>query len=128
MSQNRSHGGRLHKRAASGFRGYPVATIAFYGPDNNHASKVAVGIVLQEGAEASYLEKWWSEDNDVRNDPLIGRGILMFIDHHHAKTVIMTDRIIGCPHEEGVDYPKGAACPRCPYWANRDRWTGELLR
>ena len=40
--------------------------------------------------------------------------------------VVMSDRIIGCPQEEGVDYPLGHACPRCPFWAHRDRWTGDM--
>jgi hypothetical protein len=39
----------------------------------------------------------------------------------------LADRIIGCPHEEGVDYPEGQSCPRCPFWAHRDRWSGELI-
>ena len=43
----------LEKRAKQGFRGYPIATIAFYG-------------------------------------------------------------IIGCPHEEGTDYPEGKSCPSAP--------------
>jgi hypothetical protein len=38
----------------------------------------------------------------------------------------MTDRIIGCPHEEGIDY-EGDTCPARPLWAGRDRWTGERL-
>ena len=25
----------------------------------------------------------------------------------------MVDQIIGCLHEEGIDYPIGAPCPRC---------------
>jgi hypothetical protein len=41
----------LKKKARRGFRGYPVATVAFYGPDNTRATKVAVGIVPGEGAE-----------------------------------------------------------------------------
>jgi len=41
----------LAKRAKRGFRGYPVATIAFYGPSAERASKVAVAIVEREGAE-----------------------------------------------------------------------------
>lgn len=49
-----------------------------------------------------------------------------FIDRAGVKTVAMADRIIGCPHEEGIDY-EGPTCPRCPYWAGRDRWTGEML-
>jgi hypothetical protein len=38
----------------------------------------------------------------------------------------MTDQIIGCPHEEGIDY-EGATCPACPFWAGRDRWTRTRL-
>jgi hypothetical protein len=30
----------------------------------------------------------------------------------------------GCPHEEGVDYPEGEACPDCPFWAGRSRPIG----
>ncbi len=40
----------------------------------------------------------------------------------------MTGAIIGCPHEEGIDYPDGEVCPQCPFWARRDRFTGELLQ
>jgi hypothetical protein len=36
------------------------------------------------------------------------------------------DRIIGCPHEEGIDYPEGTSCPECLYWEGRDRWTGQM--
>jgi hypothetical protein len=53
--------------------------------------------------------------------------ILKFIQQHEVKTVVMTPGIIGCPHEEGVDYPEGEVCPFCPYWATRDRWSGEEL-
>jgi hypothetical protein len=44
----------LTKWANRGFRGYPVA---FYGPDDRRASKVAVGILPKDGAEASDLER-----------------------------------------------------------------------
>jgi len=44
-----------------------------------------------------------------------------------AKSVVMTDRIIGCPHEEGIDY-EGSTCPDCPFWVGRDRWTGKRLQ
>ena len=44
----------LLKRARKGFRGYPVATIALYGRDDQRATKVAVGIVMREGAEPDY--------------------------------------------------------------------------
>ena len=118
----------LRKRARRGFRGYPIATVAFYGPDNNRASKVAVGIVAAEGAHAAPLKRWFSEDRDVRRDVAIGREILAFIQEHDARSVVMTDRIIGCPHEEGTDYPEGQVCPQCPFWADRDRWSGESIQ
>jgi hypothetical protein len=52
--------------------------------------------------------------------------VLAFITEAGAKSVVMTDRIIGCPHEEGIDY-EGSTCPVCPFWAGRDRWTGKRL-
>jgi hypothetical protein len=117
----------LEKRARRGFRGYPVATVAFYGPDDQCASKVAVGIVREQDAEADPLQRWFAEQGDIRRDSDIGVEILAFIREHGAQTVVMTDRIIGCPHEEGTDYPEGQVCPRCPFWAHRERWSGEVI-
>lgn len=39
----------LRKKTKQGMRGYPVGTIAFYGPDNRRASKVAVSVIPYEG-------------------------------------------------------------------------------
>ncbi len=117
----------LAQRAKRGFRGYPVATIAFYGPTAERASKAAVGIIKQEGAEPETLETWHSEERDVRHDDEIGHQIVKFIQAHNVLTVAMVDRLIGCPHEEGIDYPEGESCPECPYWRGRDRWSGETI-
>ena len=118
----------LEKQARRGFHGYPVATIAYYGPDDRRASKVVVGIVLSEkDKEDALLERWFSETGDVRQDLLINQQIVEFIEQHKPKSVAITARIIGCPHEEGIDYPLGEKCPQCPFWANRDRWTGEWI-
>jgi hypothetical protein len=117
----------ITKKANRGFRGCPVATVAFYGPDDRRASKVAVGILPSEGAEATDLERWFSDHDDVRDDAEIAKAILGFIEERRAKTVVMADRIIGCPHEEGVDYPDGQKCPTCAFWATRDRWSGDVL-
>ena len=43
---------RLNKRAMRGFRGWPLATAALYGADGTMATKLAVGIVPSEDAEA----------------------------------------------------------------------------
>jgi hypothetical protein len=115
----------LKKKARRAFRGYPIATVAFYGPDGKRATKVAVGIITEEGAEPAALERWFAQNQDVRSDVVIAHKILQFIRDHGAKSVAMTDRIIGCPHEEGVDYPEGQTCPQCPFWVHRDRWTGD---
>jgi len=118
----------LKKIARRGFRGYPIATIAFYGPDDKRASKVAVAILNAQGAEPTALERWFAEEDDVRADPAVGSDIFRFVRDHGAKSVVMTDRIIGCPHEEGVDYPEGQSCPQCRFWAHRDRWTGDVVQ
>lgn len=67
------------KKRDKGFRGYPVATVAYYGPDHRRATKVSVGIVNAEGAETKILERWFSETSDVRTDPEITEAIVRFI-------------------------------------------------
>ena len=118
---------RLRKKARRGFRGYPVATIAFYGPDDTTATKLTVGIVPAEHAHVSDLQRWFSDNTDIRNDAAVAQDALAFIEAAGAKSVVMmTDRIIGCPHEEGIDY-EGQSCPARPFWAGRDRWTGNRV-
>src|SRR4051812_24162749 len=53
------------------------------------------------------------DDRDVRTDPQIATEILTFLDAAGVKTVALADRIIGCSHEEGIDY-EGPTCSRCP--------------
>ena len=42
---------RLEKKAKRGFRGYPLATLAFYGPDDRRASKAVASIIEGEDEE-----------------------------------------------------------------------------
>ena len=58
----------LEKRIRRGFHGYPVATIAYYGPDEKRASKVVVGIIRGQGQDVAMLKRWHSEHGDVRSD------------------------------------------------------------
>ena len=113
---------RLRSRARRGFRGYPIATVAFYGPTNEVASKVAVSVVPRRAADAEVLARWHRRDLDVRHDPAIAAAIIALLEVHRPRSVVLTRGVIGCPHEEGVDYPVGTTCPRCPFWAGRDRW------
>ena len=117
---------RLAKKAKKGFRGFPVATVAFYGPDNRRASKLAVGIILAENQEAVELKRWFAEQGDVREDIRVAEEVLAYMEGFGVRSVAMVDGIIGCPHEEGIDY-HGPTCPLCPYWAGRDRWSGERI-
>ena len=73
------------------------------------------------------MRKWFSEQSDVRHDIEIMEEVIAFIEEAGALSVAMPDRIIGCPHEEGIGY-EGPVCPECPFWANRDRWTGEVVQ
>ena len=41
----------LEKKLKSGFKGYPLATIAFYGPTDKVATKLVVGIIPREHAD-----------------------------------------------------------------------------
>ena len=124
MRSSRYH---LEKRAKQGFRGYPIATIAFYGPTADFASKVAVAVFRTAREEPDVLERFFSQGADVRFDEGVGEKVLSVIESHGVQSVVMTDSIIGCPHEEGIDYPEGASCPQCPFWAGRGRFTNERI-
>ena len=129
MTNNRPNPRYWLERKAKRKTGYPLATLAYYGPDNTRASKAVIGIrPSTQRDDVTLLQKWWSDTTDIRTDPDLLQQMLTFLEEQQVQRVAMLDRIIGCPHEEGIDYPEGEPCPQCPYWANRDRWTGELLR
>ncbi len=113
---------RILKRTQRGFRGYPVGTVAYYGPDNRKATKVAVGIIASEGADVGEMKQWFTEAKDARLDEHITTEILQYLDQQGVMSVAGSSKLLGCPHEEGIDYPEGESCPECPYWKGRDRW------
>ena len=117
---------RLRKKVRKGMRGWPMATIAFYGPNLNQATKVAVGIMPSANAELRELRDWKVDGGDIRTDLTIAREILEFMEKHGVLSVAMTDGIIGCPHQQGIDY-EGEWCPICEFWHGRDRFTGERV-
>jgi hypothetical protein len=118
---------KLRKKAKRDFQGYPIATVTFYGPNNQLASKVSVGIIQEEGGEVVALERWLDENGDIRKNGAVIAEVLAFIASYDAFSVISPERILGCPHEEGIDYSAGEPCPQCAYWENRDRFTGRLI-
>ena len=118
----------LKKRTERGMRGYPVGTMAFYGPTDSLATKLAVGVIEMEDGEADHLERWFSEETDIREDVEVFDNAIEFLRKHGVRSVVLADRIMGCPHEEGVHYTYGEECPECTFWAGRDRFTGEFLQ
>jgi hypothetical protein len=116
----------LNKRVRKGQKGYPVATIAFYGPDNTRASKVVCSIIEHEDADPDPMRKWFTDGEARTSEKILGE-VLAFLEEHGAKSVAMAEALLGCPHEEGIDYPQGESCPHCPYWKNRDRFSHERI-
>ena len=117
---------RLQKKARRGLRGYPVGTLAFYGPDDRRASKVVASIVEGPEEDPSEMRKWFDEQEDLRHRADVLDEVTVFFERFDVLSVAMSERIIGCPHEEGIDY-EGPICPECPFWAGRNRWTGDLV-
>ena len=66
---------RLRKKAKKGLRGWPLATIAFYGPNLSQATKAAVGIIPSENAEADEMRAWHVLHGDIREDVSIARKL-----------------------------------------------------
>lgn len=115
----------IQKKAMKGISGYPLATIAFYGPTDKIATKIVIGIHKSEADDQCELQKIFSEQ-DIRTDDDVMEEVYDFIKDNNVKSVGMLDRIMGCPHEEGIDYTEGSWCPICEFWHGRDRFTGTL--
>ena len=102
------------------------ASVSFYGPNLDQATKAAVGIVPSENAEVEELRAWIVDRGDVRGDSGIAREILEFIEEHQVRSIAISDGIIGCPHQQGIDY-EGEWCPVCEFWHGRDRFAGQRV-
>ncbi len=111
-------------RTGTGKVRYPLATIAFYGPNDQHASKV-VAAVFTGPDEHGPLRRWTVEKGDIREDPTVTAEVTDFLKEQNVVESVISEGIIGCPHEEGKDYPEGGVCPTCSFWWNVDRWTHE---
>lgn len=96
---------------------YPLATAAYYGPDDKTPTKAVVAIFTGPASKPVSLRRWVS--SEVATDPVIGAEIADFIQGHGARQTIFTDGVIGCPHEEGQDFPLGEECPFCPFWRGK---------
>lgn len=116
----RSHAGKPGR--------YPLAIVAAYGPDTQLATKLVVSVFERPAQpDAAAMRTWHTDGVDARHDSVIAGEISDFLAAHGVKQTVMPDELIGCPHQEGLDYPMGRVCPRCPAWAGLDRFTHQPL-
>ena len=95
---------------------YPIGTVALYGPNDQITTKIVAGVIERDGADP-ILERWMG--TNIQDSPKVKRQMQEFFQEHGVKSVVATDRNIGCPHEEGDDFPHREDCPFCPFWKGK---------
>lgn len=95
---------------------FPVGTVAFYGPDDIVTTKVVASVIKAEGAEP-ILERWVGVR--IIESPKAKQEMQEFFHRHNVQSVVLAEGNIGCPHEEGMDFPLGEDCPFCPFWVGK---------
>jgi len=95
---------------------YPIGTVAMYGSDDRTTTKIAAGVILHENSEP-IMKRWVS--TDVMNNAKVQQELKEFFLQHGVKQVAMTQGNMGCPHEEGEDFPNSEDCPFCPFWKGK---------
>jgi hypothetical protein len=94
----------------------PIGTVAYYGPDDKTTTKIVAGVVMEAGAEP-IIKRWVA--TDVTTSPKVHSEIETFFKRYGVERVAMSEGNIGCPHEEGEDFPVGGDCPFCPWWKGK---------
>ena len=95
---------------------FPIGTVAHYGPDDKTTTKIVAGVLLGKGAEP-IIKRWVA--SDVTTNPKVRKEIEAFFRRYAVRQIAMTPGNIGCPHEEGEDFPLGGDCPFCPWWKGK---------
>lgn len=52
-------------------------------------------------------------------DPDVSKQIREMFEIYKVARVAAFRGIMGCPHEEEVDFPLGEDCPYCPFWRGK---------
>ena len=92
-----------------------IATVAFYGPNDQIATKAVVRILTKDKLVQD-SRTWVSSTMDVREDETIRAEMVDYIKSQKVEHATATEQVIGCPHEAGIDYPAGGFCPMCDFW------------
>ena len=104
------------KYPRSNSRKFPLGTLALFGPDNRTNTKIVAAVVMSEGGEP-ILKRFTGEE--IKGNVEVLGQIRTFFDEHRVRSLVATNNNIGCPHEEGSDYPSDEDCPFCPYWKDK---------
>ena len=108
----------LERRAQKGFNGYPLAIIAFYGPNDKTATKAVIGIIKESDGVTADFKKWTFDNGDLRKDVPTIKDLFRYIESHNVLSVALAPGIYYCPHEPGVDFPEGGSCSKCTFWSH----------
>ena len=95
---------------------YPLGIVALYGPDDQTTTKITAGIFAHENAKP-ILKRWVG--TNIMENPKVQGEMQEFFTKHGVKSVTMSEGNMGCPHEEGMDFPQGEDCPFCPFWKGK---------
>jgi len=97
---------------------YPVGILAYFGPDDETITKI-VALVIK-GLDIEPVLRSWSQPG-VTSDPVVAAEIGKYFLENAAEDIVMAGGVLGCPHEEGVDFPLGTECPHCIYWSSHTK-------
>jgi hypothetical protein len=97
-------------------RNFPIGVLTYYGPDDKTITKIVAVVIPARDADP-ILRRWQSPE--VASDPKVAAEIGQYLMGHKVQEVVMAEGVIGCPHEEGIDYPVGESCPNCPFWSKK---------
>ena len=101
MKQSKPFTNELRQRNKDGVRGYQVASVAYFGPDDQVATKVVVFILPDETFKPSATERWQSVISDLRDDEGVNEEILHFIDEQGARRCSWTGRLSAARTRKG---------------------------
>ena len=97
---------------------YPIGALVYFGPDDQTVTKI-IAVVIQSSDTDPFLRSWGGNGVTTNGDVILEIG--SYFKKFQVNEVVMTEGVVGCPHEEGVDYPAGEACPYCPFWSEKSK-------
>ncbi|RME06047.1 MAG: hypothetical protein D6803_07520 [Anaerolineae bacterium] len=95
---------------------YPLGVLIYYGPDDQTCTRVTAAVINAPNARPDF--RHWYGDQPA-SDPQVIAEIGDFFRLHGVRAALMTEGIVDCPHDEGIDYPEGEPCPYCPFWSEQ---------